>query len=219
MFCGKCGAKLNDGAAFCTSCGASQTPTAAQPPVADAAPEVSRGNNKNRKIGIIAVAVAIALLIGLCSAVFGGRSYKATVNKYVKAQFAGDIEDIVDLMPKKVFNYVLEQEGYDKSQRKEFIQSGQAALSSYVAMIKGFYGEKMKVSHKITEAEAIKGDDLKELKSAYKEMGVKVSAAKEITVDITIKGNDMENTSSSEFIDIKVGSSWYIDAMSGGLDF
>ena len=218
MFCGKCGAKLNDGAAFCTNCGASQGPTMAQPVTANAAPEVT-ANNKNRKIGIIAVAVAIALLISLCCAVFGGRGYKATVNKYIKAQFAGDIEDIVDLMPKKVFNYALEQEGYDKSQRKEFIQSGQAALTSYVTMMKAFYGEKMKVSHKITEVEAIKGDDLKELKSYYKEIGVKVSAAKEITVDITIKGNDMENTSSSEFTVIKVGGSWYIDALISGLGF
>lgn len=99
MFCGKCGAKNADNVEFCTNCGAKLN-KGTVPKTTVAA--VTNQNDKNRKVGMIAVGVAAVAVVIFGIFLFGGRSYKATIEKFVDAQSDANAEAIFDLMPAKM---------------------------------------------------------------------------------------------------------------------
>ena len=212
MFCGKCGAQNTDNAEFCTNCGAklkksSQTTV----PVS-----VPNQNDKNRKVGMIAVAVAAVVVIILGVVLFGGRSYKATVEKFVDAQFDANAEAIFDLMPEKMIDYALEQDGYDSDDLDDLIDDANETLQDQLDSLDSYLGEGWKISYEILDTEDIKGDDLDDIKDAYEDADVKVSAAKDVEIEITVKADETEISNSLDVSLIKVGRSWYLDVMSMG---
>lgn len=212
MFCGKCGAQNTDNAEFCTNCGAklkksSQTTV----PVS-----VPNQNDKNRKVGMIAVAVAAVVAIILGVVLFGGRGYKATVEKFVDAQFDADAEAIFDLMPEKMIDYALEQDGYDSNDLDDLIDEANEDLQDQLDSLDSYLGEGWKISYEILDTEDIKGDDLDDIKDAYEDADVKVSAAKDVEIEITVKADETESSNSLDVSLIKVGRSWYLDVMSMG---
>ena len=77
-----------------------------------------------------------------------------------------------------------------------------------------YLGKNWEISYEITETEAVKGDDLSDLKNDYKDMGMGISAAKKITIEITIKAGDTETDTSMNIGVIETGGSWYIDITS-----
>ena len=121
MFCGKCGKENNDDAVFCTECGAPLNGN--QPlPQEEAAKMADGASTKNRKIGVIAVVAAAVLVIAFGMLLFGGRSYKKTVNQYVNASFEADAKTIFKLIPAKAVKYGLEDAGYDAKDQKKAIR-------------------------------------------------------------------------------------------------
>ena len=202
MFCGKCGAQNADNTKFCKNCGAK---------LKNGAPAT---NDKNRKVGMIAVAVAVVVVIILGVVLFGGRSYKATVEKYVDAQFDANAEAIFDLMPKKMIDYALEEEGHDSDDLDDLIEDANENIQDYLDTMDEYLGEDWKVSYEIIDTEDIKGDDLDEIKDSYEDADVEVSAAKEVELEITVKADEKEQSFSMDISLIKVGRSWYLDVMS-----
>lgn len=216
MFCGKCGTKNADGATFCTGCGAklngeqtakSGTSIAVNP------------NDKNRKVGIIAVAVVAVIISGLIIALFGGRSYKATVEKFVNAQFDADAEAIVELIPEKMIVYALEEEGYDDDEIDKLIDEANEELQDQLDYIDKYLGEGWTVSYKILDVEDVTGDDLDDLKDDYEDIDIKVAAAKTVEVELTVKAGETESSNSLDISVIKVGRSWYLDMENMGSVF
>lgn len=215
MFCGKCGVKNADDATFCTGCGAKLN--GAKPVVSGTSVTVNP-NDKNRKVGIIAVAVAAVVVVALIIGLFGGRGYKATVEKFVDAQFDADAEAIFELIPEKMIEYALEEEGYDEDELDEFIEEGNEELQDQLDYIERYLGEDWTVSYEILTVENVTGDDLDDLKEDYEDMDIKVSAAKTVEIELTIKAGDTETGNSLDVSVIKVGRSWYLDLASmGGL--
>ncbi len=228
MFCGKCGTQNQDNAAFCKECGAQLSQTKA-PANANARiplqvkPRPQRKHvapkgkyRQDKKMGIIAAAV-IVLIAAIV--LFGGRSYKSTVNKYVKAQFNVDAAAIIRLIPDDVIDYMLEDKGYDKDDLDGLIEEANDSMQDDIDSIKRYFGENWKFSYKIINAEDIKGDNLKDLKKDYKRMGVNISAAKTAEVEYTVKFGELESSNSMKFSLIKVGRSWYLDINSMGSVF
>lgn len=218
MFCGKCGVENASDAAFCSGCGAKLNDE--QVTKTDAA--ASGAGDKNRKVGVIAAAVLAVAVICIIIALFGGRSYKATANRFIKAQFNADAEAVLDLVPNKVVDYLLEEEGYDEDELDEFIEEADDTLQSYIELIELFLGvdsDDWKITHEIADVDNVTGDDLDDLKDAYEDIGVKVSAAKIVEVELTIKFDKEEETDSMELALIKVGRSWYMDVESMGSFF
>lgn len=215
MFCGKCGVKNADDATFCTGCGAKLN--GAKPVVSGTSISVNP-SDKNRKVGIIAVAVAAVVVVALIIGLFGGRGYKATVEKFVDAQFDADAEAIFELIPEKMIEYALEEEGYDEDELDEFIEEGNEELQDQLDYIERYLGEDWTVSYEILTVEDVTGDDLDDLKEDYEDMDIKVSAAKTVEIELTIKAGDTETGNSLDVSVIKVGRSWYLDLASmGGL--
>ncbi|MCI8496174.1 MAG: zinc ribbon domain-containing protein [Lachnospiraceae bacterium] len=216
MFCGKCGEKNGENSIVCARCGARLGFVRATKGGMSA---TIKQNHKKRKVGIIAVAVVVVIAIIAVFTFLGGRSYKETIDKYVNSQFDADAEKMFELIPKEVIDYGLEEEGYDKDEFQEMIDDAEEGIQEQFDYIDEYFGKDWKMSYKILNAEDIAGKDLRDLKENYKEYGVKVSAAKTVEIQYTIKGGENESSNSMDVPVIKVGRSWYLDIVSMGSIF
>ena len=216
MFCGKCGAKNQDNAEFCSNCGAKLN-KAVKPNTA--AVSLPGKNDKNRKVGIIAVAAAAVVIILLGIFLFGGRSYKATIKKYINATFDADGEELFSLIPDKMVDYMLEQDGYDRRDLDDIYDQIDDELEDQIDSLDSYLGEGWKADYEILFAEDIKGDELDDIKDSYEDADVKVSAAKEVEVEFTVTMDETEITNSMDVSLIKVGRSWYLDFIKMGSFF
>lgn len=179
-------------------------------------PVVEENQSKNRKVGIIAIAAAAVVVIGLLFALLGGRSEKATIKKYINGTFDGNAKALISVVPDKALKVALEDEDMTK---KELIEELDEELEYVQESLDRYMGEGWKVTYKIKEIKKIKGDDLEEIQDDYKdEYKVKVSAAKVAKVELTIKTKDGDKeTSDMKIYLVKIGRSWYIDIMNMSL--
>ena len=208
MFCRKCGTKNPDDARFCRNCG---TPMSSGPSV-NGGGSVNGGQNgnltpppvgqpgtmprkpKGKRNGAMIAIVAVVVVALIASAVFftrvigiGGRSYEDTIEDMVDAMNDADIEEFFDLIPKEVVVYALEQEGYTGS-KKELLEQAHELLQNEWndSLGSNLISTAVDVDYEIQDAQDVKGDELKSLKEEYKEAGVRVSAAKNVSVKFTI---------------------------------
>lgn len=212
MFCGKCGAENANNAEFCKSCGAKLKKETNEKKTLT----LTDQDDKNKRIGIIAVILLIIVVVLVGIFLFGGRSYKGTIKKYVNATFDADGEEILDLLPEKMIDYAMEEEGQDSEDLDEIIDDMNEELQDQLDSLDEYLGEGWEISYEITDDENIKGDDLEDIKEAYEDADIKVSAAKEAEVEITVKADETENSNTLDIALIKVGRSWYLDIMSMG---
>lgn len=207
MFCGKCGAKNEDGAKICAQCGAALEETA---PVSTgaAAPAAS---DKNKKVGIIAVAVVavivILLLVKLFSGMGGGASKVAT--KFVDSMFDGNGKAIINLLPNAVVDELVDQSGYDS--KKEYIEDVDDTLKSLIKMLDKEY-DKWKVTSKVTDEDDVSNKTLRSLKERYEDdYDLKVTEAKEIELKLTATIDGDKEDAEATVTVVKIGSKWYLD--------
>lgn len=198
MLCKKCGTENPDGAKYCSKCG-------------KALNEKSTAK-KNREKGIV-LALCVIVAVVLLVYTLGGRSYKKTIDTFVTSQFAVDAQSIVELLPEKVLDKELEETGYSKT---ELVEETNDSLKKQVDYIDQYLGDDWKLSYKMTNVEDVTGDDLDDLKSNYEDINVKVSAAKTVEVEFTLKGDETEISNSLEVYVIKVDRSWYLDLYTMG---
>ena len=198
MLCKKCGTENPDGAKYCSKCG-------------KALNEKSTAK-KNREKGLV-LALCVIVAVVLLVYTLGGRSYKKTIDTFVTSQFAVDAQSIVELLPEKVLDKELEETGYSKT---ELVEETNDSLKKQVDYIDQYLGDDWKLSYKMTNVEDVTGDDLNDLKSNYEDINVKVSAAKTVEVEFTLKGDETEVSNSLEISVIKVDRSWYLDLYTMG---
>ena len=198
MLCKKCGTENPDGAKYCSKCG-------------KALNEKSTAK-KNREKGIV-LALCVIVAVVLLVYTLGGRSYKKTIDTFVTSQFAVDAQSIVELLPEKVLDKELEETGYSKT---ELVEETNDSLKKQVDYIDQYLGDDWKLSYKMTNVEDVTGDDLNDLKSNYEDIKVKLSAAKTVEVEFTLKGDETEISNSLEVSVIKVDRSWYLDLYTMG---
>lgn len=198
MLCKKSGTENPDGAKYCSKCG-------------KALNEKSTAK-KNREKGIV-LALCVIVAVVLLVYTLGGRSYKKTIDTFVTSQFAVDAQSIVELLPEKVLDKELEETGYSKT---ELVEETNDSLKKQVDYIDQYLGDDWKLSYKMTNVEDVTGDDLNDLKSNYEDINVKVSAAKTVEVEFTLKGDETEISNSLEVSVIKVDRSWYLDLYTMG---
>lgn len=198
MLCKKCGTENPDGAKYCSKCG-------------KALNEKSTAK-KNREKGIV-LALCVIVAVVLLVYTLRGRSYKKTIDTFVTSQFAVDAQSIVELLPEKVLDKELEETGYSKT---ELVEETNDSLKKQVDYIDQYLGDDWKLSYKMTNVEDVTGDDLNDLKSNYEDINVKVSAAKTVEVEFTLKGDETEISNSLEVSVIKVDRSWYLDLYTMG---
>lgn len=194
MYCGKCGAQNEDGVRFCGSCGA-----ALEQPAENGTGKMG----KEKLIGIGVVGVAAILVIVLACSLFGGRGYKSTVKKYMKAVTSAELEDVLDLVPKGL----KDEEEYDELE--EDLEDAEEDMKEEL--------EKYKYDYEIKDDKDITGDDLEEIQEEYEEeYDIKVKAAKEVEVKLYVEYEGEKMDTTMDVSVIKIGGSWYLDVLNMG---
>ena len=215
MFCGACGAKNPDGAAFCQSCGAPLREMQAEAvPQGGSAADSIQSSQRNKMIGIAAVAVAAIVVVFLAVNLLGGRGYESTVTKFLDATLDGDAETIISLLPDKMVDQALEELGYHPSDRDEAVEELNAALQSAAGSLKEALGDNLKVSYNVVSAEDLSASKLLELRQSYSVYDIDVDGAKEVDVEMTVTATalDLSGTYTLTVPVVQVGRSWYLDA-------
>lgn len=236
MFCRKCGTKNADDARFCSHCGAPMNTVqpgtmpgmngrpvgpAGQRPGGTMPMGPQKKKSGHRRVWIIAI-VAVIIVAVIASAIFirgkiVGRSYEKTIDQMAEAINDADLGELMDLIPEDVIVYALEQEGYTGS-KKEILDKATALLEDKWDGSLGskLLGAAVDVTYEIEDTEDIKGDGLDYIKEVYKEADVKVSAAKNVEVQFTVKALGLSKDTTQQIPLIKVGRSWYLDVISMG---
>lgn len=215
MFCGACGAKNPDGAAFCQSCGAPLREMQAEAvPQGGSAADSIQSSQRNKMIGIAAVAVAAIVVVFLAFNLLGGRGYEFTVTKFLDASLDGDAETIISLLPDEMVDQALEELGYHPSDRDEAVEELNAALQSAAGSLKEALGDNLKVSYNVVSAEDLSASKLLELRQSYSVYDIDVDGAKEVDVEMTVTATalDLSGTYTLTVPVVQVGRSWYLDA-------
>ena len=215
MFCGACGAKNPDGAAFCQSCGAPLREMQAEAvPQGGSAADSIQSSQRNKMIGIAAVAVAAIVVAFLAFNLLGGRGYESTVTKFLDASLDGDAETIISLLPDEMVDQALEELGYHPSDRDEAVEELNAALQSAAGSLKEALGDNLKVSYNVVSAEDLSASKLLELRQSYSVYDIDVDGAKEVDVEMTVTATalDLSGTYTLTVPVVQVGRSWYLDA-------
>lgn len=215
MFCGACGAKNPDGAAFCQSCGAPLREMQAEAvPQGGSAADSIQSSQRNKMIGIAAVAAAAIVVVFLAVNLLGGRGYESTVTKFLDASLDGDAETIISLLPDEMVDQALEELGYHPSDRDEAVEELNAALQSAAGSLKEALGDNLKVSYNVVSAEDLSASKLLELRQSYSVYDIDVDGAKEVDVEMTVTATalDLSGTYTLTVPVVQVGRSWYLDA-------
>ena len=215
MFCGACGAKNPDGAAFCQSCGAPLREMQAEAvPQGGSAADSIQSSQRNKMIGIAAVAVAAIVVVFLAFNLLGGRGYESTVTKFLDASLDGDAETIISLLADEMVDQALEELGYHPSDRDEAVEELNAALQSAAGSLKEALGDNLKVSYNVVSAEDLSASKLLELRQSYSVYDIDVDGAKEVDVEMTVTATalDLSGTYTLTVPVVQVGRSWYLDA-------
>lgn len=221
MFCGNCGTQIDDTAAFCPNCGA-PVGTAPRPGTNSTAPApgnstfAARRQKKAPALPVAAV-VVIAILLFLFGP-FGGRSAEKTVNQFFTAVQESDVSGVMDLLPPNLLKNAMKQEGIDMDDYEEEIEYLEQQLERSMSLVGAFAGDDWSLETETLSTTDVTGDALKELKQEYQDYDVKISAAKSVSVRLTLvggNGKEIQDTTTQVGV-VKVGKNWYLDVNSMG---
>ena len=209
MFCGNCGAQMPDGTVYCPECGAKQNVATANvsngSPVNDMVNKV-KSMDKNRLIGIGAVAVVVIILLFV---IFGGRGPEATLKKYYKLQLKGEYIAANKLYPSKYLDYLIE-EYYDddKSEYKEEMKDREEDTKDDLK------DEDFKLEYvKVEEDDNYTDSQIEDIEDYYEDeydIKLKIKDAKDMKVKVKYKYDGETVKNEDTMTVIKIGGKWYV---------
>lgn len=222
MFCPKCGNQIPEGTAFCSLCGtraadAAATPANQMPPLGKPPKQpLSEEDKRNRLVGIIAVAVAAALVLAIVLTagilIFGGRSYEAALDQlFTGIAVKPNAKKALDTLPDEVVVYIMDEDDYDKDERKDFTEMLQEELEMQIEEIEEDYGS-FEVFWEITDTKDFTRRELRALQKEYEDtFGLEIDDAVWVEVDMVIEYEEEEEESTHTVCLIKIGRTWYMD--------
>jgi len=202
MYCGKCGAKNEDNAKFCVNCG--------EMIHSSVTAKVPRKSN-HRFIGIIAVALVVAIILLSGIKLFGGRSAENTATQMLNALAALDLVQLFNLYPEPVQEMMIAQENMT---RDEIIQQ---LIEQNEEIKEEFHMLGVVPKWQIEELNDVSAERLLSLKKTYSEnVGISITDAKTAKVIVLINVLGFNQTQNYDAILIKYKGSWYLDYKSLG---
>lgn len=156
---------------------------------------------------------AVAVLILLCSCTQESEdvpnSPEGVAQAYIESIFDGDTQQLLDLIPEQVMGQVEAEGGFSnkddlKSGLEEQLQTALNTLDAFGITVDCQVGE-------VTPVE-----DISALQDDYQEIGVTVSDAKIVPVEInvTFTSTDLQNTQLKNVGTILIDGTWYLDISS-----
>ena len=238
-FCKQCGNQIPDGAMFCRSCGTKVEEVNAQPECNNANDTCDCGceqeqpktytqkgpnaiaNFVNGFIGkvkskdttsiIILAAIPAVLIVGLVLAlIFGGGGAENAIENYLAAAIEGDVSVTEDLAPESFWEWA------DDKYNKE-IEDVEENLEDEIKPIKKVLekkcGEDLSADYEITKEKELSEKKLKvirdNLKNNYDIPKKDVTEAIEFEIDVTIEGDEDEETIEMKIIAVEIDGDWY----------
>ncbi|MBR3673259.1 MAG: zinc-ribbon domain-containing protein [Clostridia bacterium] len=202
-FCENCGAEMDDNQVVCPNCGNGAEAEAAkvEETVTEATETTttntsSANSNNLKKYGIIAgIVAAVVIIIAIIASILGG-GWKKPIDNYFKGMEKGNLKTYTKAFP-DFYNDKVDLDDDDMEKLHDNLEDE--------------YGEKIKITYKVTKKEDIKKDDLKKVQEYIEKVydeDVKVSGGKEVKVKATIKGKDDEDTDTQKMYVYKINGKW-----------
>ena len=178
---------------------------------------VAKLKNKDKKaIGITAgIVVVLILIVVLVICLSGGGPEKALDN-YISVLYNGKVNKLEKLAPAEYWGYLEDESDVSLSDAEEQMEELNKTL---IRGLEDEYGNNIKISYKILEKDDVSSKDLDSMKdyikSNYDIPKKSVTDAVELEVELTVRGDDDEETDESTFYAVKVNGDWYICSSSG----
>lgn len=231
MFCGKCGVENQENARFCRACGAeikANRKTAAESSIGEGTPLQGERNaavqyetsnsmamgsqNKHKKVGIIAVAIIVIVALVAGIALFsGGKGYEKVAGDCVDAFINMDASKIVDLIPDKMVDSVLEEYGYHSGDVDAFVGLLEDELMGAIGYLEDYIDVNYEITYEVTGASDVSADTLRSIQDMYSVYEIKVSDAKYVDVMITIASGEQTVTETITIPVMKTNGGWYLE--------
>lgn len=203
MFCRNCGTQNQDGAGFCCSCGA---PLSSGGPAGGGA--AAKAKNINVKLIGIVAAVVVVLFVAFKLLFGGGGGPEKSATKFVDSIFKGDGKAIVNMIPDKVIEEIMDEEDMTK---KEMIEELNDGLEYIKDDMDDMY-DKWSVKCKVLDTEDMSKRELRDLADRYEDRyDIDVKAAKTVSVKATLKADGETDSNTMDIVMIKVGGKWYLE--------
>lgn len=203
MFCRNCGTQNQDGAGFCCSCGA---PLSSGGPAGGGA--AAKAKNINVKLIGIVAAVVVVLFVAFKLLFGGGGGPEKSATKFVDSIFKGDGKTVVNMLPDKVIEEIMDEEDMTK---KEMIEELNDYLEDKKDDMDDRY-DKWSVKCKVLDTEDFSKRELRNLADRYEDSyDIDVKAAKTVSVKATLKADGETDSNTMDIVMVKIGSKWYVD--------
>ena len=220
MYCGICGAKNEPGATFCGACGAPLNAAKAEgasavygEPVTGGAAAAVQDGGRHKKIGIAATAVvAVVAVLGIFALFGGRRDEMETAEQLFDAVMEADTDALMELIPPKVVDFVVEEAGYTEKEYARQLENSLTGELSLVADALEFLGDSVEISYEAVDAEEESLDELSYLQERYEEeFDMEIDNAKSVEVELRIEGFGQSETQTVWIPVIQMGSDWYLN--------
>lgn len=231
MFCQKCGTENSDSAKYCKGCGRpiQQIPPVPTTPTVTPMPPVKKKSGGKKMVIALVVILAIGAAfflvrnqIGMSGISFGTASgkkaepeYMQTADEWIDCLVQGDAKGLVKLLPVehvgKIVNDILggDLEGIIEDGLDSLILEYQDDWESYKKdYLEGF--EDLDISHKAIKSTDVTGSSLEDIQSNYQILGIKVTDAKVVTVEVTVD----DHIEDIEIPVVQIDKTWYVDVSS-----
>ena len=235
MFCPNCGTQFENETATCPNCGTVASQPAPEVPVAEApvaapeaevfapAEEVAAPAKKlnNKTIGLIGIgAIVLIIVLVLSIALSGGGALERPMKLSKQIMLDGKVKKIEDFYPKAYWTYMEEEEDTKVSDAlKEFEEEFDEYFEPIDKALGKAYGDNYKVKYKITNKDKASSKALESiqdgLKDNYDIPKKNVKSAKELEIELTIKGKEDKDTEEIEVFAVKLNGDWYYVSESG----
>ena len=138
------------------------------------------------------------------------------LDNYISVVYNGKVNKLEKLAPAEYWEYLEDENDVSMKDAEEQMEELNKTL---IRRLEDEYGDNIKVSYKILEKDDASSSDLDEMKdyikSNYDIPKKSVTDAVELEVELTVRGDDDEETTESTFYAVKVGGDWYICSVNG----
>ena len=138
------------------------------------------------------------------------------LDNYISVVCNGKVNKLEKLAPAEYWECLEDENDVSMKDAEEQMEELNKTL---IRGLEDEYGDNIKVSYKILEKGDASSSDLDEMKdyikSNYDIPKKSVTDAVELEVELTVRGDDDEETTESTFYAVKVGGDWYICSADG----
>ena len=138
------------------------------------------------------------------------------LDNYISVVCNGKVNKLEKLAPAEYWEYLEDENDVSMKDVEELMEEGNKTL---IRGLEDEYGDNIKVSYKILEKDDASSSDLDSMKdyikSNYDIPKKSVTDAVELEVELTVRGDDDEETGESTFYAVKVDEDWYICSANG----